>query len=864
MRPPFLRTTLAGMLVAATLGLAPAAFADQTSRDGDTAAVGRNITYGPGFRACTTRGAQVSGAITVTYNGGTHLTPGEALVVTMSPPAGVTATAGATSVPATWNSNGQSFVIPLSTTVTTAAASGSVGFKVVGASSGYDVTAGGSQYDVIVDCPANTAPTGVADSYATDEDTAKVVAAPGVLGNDTDPQGDALTAELVGGPVHGTVSLAADGSFTYTPDADYSGPDSFTYKAKDPGGLTSADTTVSLTVTAVNDAPVAGDDSASTDEELAVDVQVLENDSDPEGSTLVVTGASGGTHGTTAHDGDSVTYTPAPDYFGTDSFTYSVSDGNGGTDSATVTVTVSNVNDAPVAAGDTGSTDEDSALVVGASDGLLANDSDVDGDSLTAALEDGPSHGTVVLDADGSYSYTPAADYYGTDSFTYRANDGAVSSGVATVTLTVAPVNDAPVADDESLTVAEDSQGSVDVLLGDTDVEGDALALTAVTEGEHGTVVDNGDGTVTYTPDADYAGADSFTYTVCDDHATTPTSSAGCDTAMVEVTVTPVNDAPVVTAGDAASTDEGTAVTITATFTDVDRAEDETYTASIAWGDGTTTAGTVAGNTVSGTHTYSDDEAAPGDDVFPAVVTVTDSGSTDGVADPLAGTATVAVTVANVAPTAATPALTVNPLTGLLSLSTSFSDPAGSSDTYSGSFTVDGDTVPGTISGTTMSATTLLAPGCHTVSATATVSDEDGGSGTSGAGSVSQADVYAVSFQAPIRDDVRNVAKYGNVVPVKVVITSSCTGLPVTTGPLAIQVVKGNVTDDVTVDDSNAAVTESVSNADSGTQMRVADGKYIYNLSTKGLTVGSDYTVRIRSGSTTGPVVLRALLSTKK
>jgi VCBS repeat-containing protein len=868
MPTPSLRAAFAVTLALATLGLAPQAVADQTQRDGDTAAAGRDVRYGPLDRPCNTRGNPVSGTITVTYVGSTHLTPGEGLNVAFTPPAGVTATAGAVTVPGDWDTNGQDFTIPILTTVSASAISSSVGFTVTGATSGYNVTPGGSQYGVVVDCATNSAPTGSADSYTTAEDTPKVVAAPGVLGNDTDPQSDALTAEKVTDPAHGGVVLAANGSFTYTPAADYNGPDSFTYKAKDGAGLYSGATTVSLTVTPVNDAPVALDDTASTDEEVAVDVDVLGNDSDADSPALTVTGASDGSHGTTTYDADSVVYTPAPDFFGTDSFTYSVSDGSGGTDSATVTVTVSNVNDAPVAADDSGSTDEDTPLSVGAAGGVLANDSDVDGDSLTASLASGPAHASSFsLDADGGYSYTPDANWYGTDSFTYRADDSVVTSGVATVTLTVAPVNDAPVADDEELTVAEDAFGSVDVLDGDNDVEGDALSVTGVTDGDHGTVVDNGDGTVTYTPAADFFGSDSFTYTVCDDHATTPASDPGCDTATVSVTVTAVNDAPVVTAGPDASASEGSAVSISATFADVDQAVGETYTASIAWGDGSTSTGTVTGNSISATHTYADDEAAPGDDVYQAVVTVTDSGTTNGAADPRSATATVPVTVSNVAPTVPAPSLSVNPFTGVLSLSTTFTDPAGSHDSYTGSFSVDGTTVAGTVSGMTLGATTELSPGCHTISATATVSDEDGGTTTSSAGSSgSGVDVYAVSFQAPIRDDARNVAKYGNVVPVKVLVTSSCSGLPVTTTPLSIQLVKGNVTNDVTVDDSNAAVTESVSNADSGTQMRVADGKYIYNLSTKGLTIGSDYTIRIRVGtsSTTGTIILRALLSTKK
>jgi VCBS repeat-containing protein len=861
---PSLRAALVGTLATATLGLTPSAFAD-IIQDDVVEADSQVITLVPGSAAGVTAHIRVVGnnADGPTTDPGCNWDAGEApLVLDIVTPAGVTASPAQVSL-TSCGGVGE----PVTFTAAAGASAGNATVSVV------STPAGGGGYTsqvsiTIVLASTNTAPTGVADSYTTAEDTPKVVSASGVLGNDTDPQGDALSAEKVSDPTHGIVSLAANGSFTYTPAADYSGSDSFTYKAIDAGGLSSTTTTVSLTVTPVNDAPLALDDSASTDEDAAVDVAVLGNDSDIDGGALTVTGASDGAHGTTTYDADSVIYTPAPDFFGTDSFTYSVSDGNGGTDSATVTVTVSNVNDAPVANDDSASTDEDTPLVVSAASGVLANDTDVDGDGLTTAVVAGPTHAaSFALDADGSYSYTPEADWFGTDSFTYRAADGSTTSGVATVSLTVAPVNDAPVADDETLTVAEDSSGSVGVLTGDTDVDGDTLSVSGVTDGDHGTVANNSDGTVTYTPAADFFGTDSFTYTVCDDHATTPASAPGCDTATVSVTVTAVNDAPDVTAGPDASANEGAVASISATFADVDQAVGETYTASIAWGDGSTSAGTVTGDTVTASHTYADDEAGAADDIYQAVVTVTDSGTTDGAAAPKTGTATVPVTVSNVAPTVPAPSLVVNPFTGVLTLSTTFTDPAGSNDSYAGSFSVDGTTVAGTVSGMTLGTTVDLEPGCHTISATATVSDGDGGSTTSASGSSgSGVDVYAVSFQAPIRDDARNVAKYGNVVPVKVQVVSSCTGLPVTATPLSIQLVKGNVTDDVTVDDTNAALTESVSSADSGTQMRVADGKYIYNLSTKGLTVGADYTVRIRAGSssTTSPIILRALLSTRK
>ena len=163
----------------------------------------------------------------------------------------------------------------------------------------------------------NQAPVAAGDAYSTAEDTVLTVAAPGVLGNDSDPDGDPLTAVLVSGPSHGSLTLNANGSFTYTPAADFAGSDSFTYRASD-GTADSNVATVTITVTAVNDAPVAADDAYSTAEDTALTVRragVLGNDSDPDGDPLTAVLVSGPSHGTLTLNADgSFTYTPAADY----------------------------------------------------------------------------------------------------------------------------------------------------------------------------------------------------------------------------------------------------------------------------------------------------------------------------------------------------------------------------------------------------------------------------------------------------------------------------------------------------------------------------------------------------------------------
>ena len=394
--------------------------------------------------------------------------------------------------------------------------------------------------------PANQPPVAHDDSYTTDEDTALTVAAPGVLGNDTDADGNALTAVLVAGPAHGTLTLNADGSFTYMPAANYNGPDSFTYKAND-GAADSNVATVTLTINAVNDAPVAANDSYSTNEDTALTVPapgVLGNDTDVDGNPLTAILVSGSSHGTLTLNADgSFTYTPAPDYYGPDSFTYKANDGQADSNIATVTLTVNPVNDAPVANDDTFGTNEDTALTVPAP-GVLGNDTDAEYSPLTAALVTGPAHGTLTLNANGSFTYAPAANYNGPDSFTYKAYDGALYSGVATVALTVNPVNDAPVAVGDSYITNEDTALTVaapGVLGNDTDMDGNPLTAHLVDTPNHGTLTLNANGSFTYTPAPDYAGPDSFTYQAND-------GEADSNVATVSLTVVSVNDAPVCTA----------------------------------------------------------------------------------------------------------------------------------------------------------------------------------------------------------------------------------------------------------------------------------------------------------------------------
>src|SRR5207249_589249 len=299
----------------------------------------------------------------------------------------------------------------------------------------------------------NDAPVANAQTVTTAEDTAKAIV---LTASDVD--GDALTYAIVVGPAHGALSGVAP-TVTYTPAANYNGPDSFTFKAND-GTVDSAIATVAVTVTPVNDAPVATAQSVTTNQDTAKAISLTASDVDGDTLTYVVVTAP--THGTLSGTAPNLTYTPVAGYFGSDSFTFKANDGTVDSAAATVSLTVVHVNHAPVAADQAVTTAEDTAKAI------VLTASDVDGDALTYAIVVGPAHGALSGVAP-TVTYTPAANYNGPDSFTFKANDGTVDSAMATVTVTVTPVNDAPAAAAQSVTTSQDKAKAIRLTASDVD-----------------------------------------------------------------------------------------------------------------------------------------------------------------------------------------------------------------------------------------------------------------------------------------------------------------------------------------------------------------------------------------------------------
>jgi CshA-type fibril repeat protein len=400
----------------------------------------------------------------------------------------------------------------------------------------------------------NDVPVAVNDTATVSEDSSNII---NVLVNDTDIDGDSLTVSAATSS-NGTVTINADGTLNYIPNADFNGTDTITYTISDGNGGT-ATATVTITVSSVNDAPVAVNDAATVSEDSSSNtLSVLSNDSDLDGDSLTVSAAISSNGSVTINGDGTLNYSPNVDFNGTDTISYSISDGNGGTATATVNVTVVAVNDVPIAVDDTTTVSEDSNSNT---INVLDNDTDIDGDSLTVSAATS-SNGTVTINADGTLNYIPNADFNGTDTITYTISDGNGGTATATVNVTVDAVNDVPIAVDDTAMVSEDSNNNtINVLDNDTDIDGDSLTVSAATS-SNGTVTINADGSVNYIPNADFNGTDTITYTVRD-------GNGGTATATVTITVSPVNDAPVAE-DDFTIVEQGVVVEVNVLGNDID------------------------------------------------------------------------------------------------------------------------------------------------------------------------------------------------------------------------------------------------------------------------------------------------------
>ncbi|HHF2985469.1 TPA: tandem-95 repeat protein [Vibrio alginolyticus] len=408
----------------------------------------------------------------------------------------------------------------------------------------FDVSDGTDTVSANIDVsvtPVDDAPVSGNLAYSVDEDGSIRLSQEQLLSQASDVEGDALTASNLSVDGNATVTQNNDGSFTITPDADFNGDIDISFDISD--GTNTVQATADLTVNPINDLPVPQDQQFSVEEDgtlIFTDADLLTGATDIEGDNLTVEGVSydGGDGILTDNGNGTYTFAPNENFNGDVNFSFDVSDGTD-TVSANIDVSVTPVDDAPVSGNLAYSVDEDGSIRL-SQEQLLSQASDVEGDALTASNLSVDGNATVTQNDDGSFTIMPDADFNGDIDISFDISGG-TNTVQATADLTVNPINDLPVPQDQQFSVEEDGTlqfTDADLLAGATDIEGDDLSVTGISyEGTDGVLTDNGDGTYSFAPNENFNGDVNFSFDVSD----------GTDTvsANVDVSVTPVNDPPV-------------------------------------------------------------------------------------------------------------------------------------------------------------------------------------------------------------------------------------------------------------------------------------------------------------------------------
>jgi VCBS repeat-containing protein len=453
---------------------------------------------------------------------------------------------------------------------------------------------------------ANAAPVANDDAFTMPEDGALTLVAPGLLANDTDANGDVLSVTSVTAPAHGALVANSDGSFTYTPNANYNGADSFTYTISDGNGGT-ATATVSVTISPTNDTPVANAQAVSTGEDTAL--LIVLDGSDIDGDALSFTVTGGPSHGSLGGTAPNLTYTPALNYNGPDSFAFKVNDGTVDSADATVSISVTAVNDGPQLTSPGSKLANELELLAFA---LSASDADA-GDSLAFSIASGTQSGMALDPTTGAFNWTPTeAQGPGSYTVTFRVADAGGSMDEKTISITVNEVNTAPVADGQTVTTAEDMALAIALTASDADLPPNTLAYSVNSEPSHGTLSGIAPNLV-YTPAANYNGPDSFTFKVNDD-------AVDSADATVSINVTAVNDGPELASPGNKVVNELELLSFTLSAAEVDAGDALSFSISSGPQPGMVLDGTT------GSFTWMPKEAqAPGS--YTVTFRVTDSGS---------------------------------------------------------------------------------------------------------------------------------------------------------------------------------------------------------------------------------------------
>lgn len=391
--------------------------------------------------------------------------------------------------------------------------------------------------------PVNDPPQALDNSYNVSQaDEALSISAPGLLANDADVDFNDIIevrvdTEPVTAPQAGELTLQSNGAFEYRPEPDFSGEVSFQYRIIDGDNAESIALTT-ISIGAENTPPTAVNDSYVIAENASLDTQqdnkaaITDNDTDSDSNDTInlsevrSTPANGQL---TTFDNGHFRYIPNPNFYGVDSFVYRIIDSQSASADAVVTIVVVPQNNPPVAVNDSYQFDEDSVLTINAELGVLANDTDSDGDPLRIAqIDSQPSHGTLQMQNDGSFSYTPETDFFGTDSFSYSVTDGRLFEDSATVALQINNVNDNPQANNDTASTKINDSVTIDVLSNDSDVDGDTLTVQSAQAQNGNTLI--GNNLITYTPTEGFSGNDTISYSIAD-------GNGGTDSATVAVVI---------------------------------------------------------------------------------------------------------------------------------------------------------------------------------------------------------------------------------------------------------------------------------------------------------------------------------------
>jgi VCBS repeat-containing protein len=416
----------------------------------------------------------------------------------------------------------------------------------------------------------NRPPVAKPDIVTTQEDESVLIT---LMEGDSDREH--FTYNIVKGPSQGTLSGKAP-EMTYTPASNYHGQDNFTYSINE-AKADKNQATISITVLAANDAPTAyhRTETIKVNKSLTATLTGTDVDGDPLKFVISKEPQYGKLTLNSYFDKTGkFIYTPDPDFEGQDSFTFKMNDGRLDSAPATVSINVA-PNLLPVAKSHSLTIPEDTPAQIA----LIGNDPD--SDPLSYIIVSEPTNGKLNGTAP-NLTYTPNENFNGTDSFSFKVNDGTDDSKPATISITVSSVNDPPVANSDSIVTTEDTPAvKIDVLANDTDIDNegrylylDTFSVTAVTQGKNGTVIINPDGTLNYSPNANFHGSDEFTYTISD-------NKGDSDTAKVNVTITNVNDPPTITSAPVTTANVGVLYIYDVNATDPDLTDTLTYSLNI-------------------------------------------------------------------------------------------------------------------------------------------------------------------------------------------------------------------------------------------------------------------------------------------